>query len=88
MPGFPLIPHCDLNPECCGRLMEVMGEGGIHFRCNERGAVLSKEELAPLILAIESCEATCPPCGRVNHIDGFSGVFAFRCRFCGEGASA
>lgn len=83
--ALPLIPHCDLDPECCGCLMEVMGEDGIYFRCNECGAVLTKEHVAPLILAMESCEVTCPLCGRLNQISGFSEVSAFVCRFCGEG---
>jgi hypothetical protein len=83
--GLPLIPHCNLEPDCCGFLMEFVDEAGIHFVCNECGAVLTKEQVAPLILEMESCDATCPHCGRVNHIDGFSEVSAFRCRFCGEG---
>jgi phage FluMu protein Com len=36
---------------------------------------------------MESCEATCPKCGQVNHITGFSEVTAFRCQFCGEGVA-
>ena len=67
--------------------MEIMGADGLHFECNECGAVLTKEQVAPIILAMESCEATCPHCGKVNRIDGFSEVFAFRCRFCGEGVT-
>ena len=67
--------------------MQVMGEGGIHFRCNECGAVLTKEQVAPLILAMESCEVACPHCGRVNHIEGFSEISAFTCQFCGEGVA-
>jgi hypothetical protein len=68
---LPLIPHCDLEPECCGCLMAVMGEDGIHFRCNECGVVSTKEQVAPCILATESCEATWPHCGHANHINGF-----------------
>jgi hypothetical protein len=68
---LPLIPHCDLDPECCGCLMmEVMGEDGIFFRCNESGAVLTKEQVAPLILAMESCEVTCPLCGPDQRVFG------------------
>lgn len=65
--------------------MEVMDEDGIFFRCNECGAVLTKERVAPLILAMESWEVTCRLCGRLNQISGFSEVSAFVCRFCGEG---
>jgi predicted RNA-binding Zn-ribbon protein involved in translation (DUF1610 family) len=82
---LPLLPHCDLDPECCGCLFEIVDNQGSHFVCNECGAVLTKEQVAPLILEMESCEATCPHCGKVNHIEGFSEVFAFRCRFCDEG---
>jgi len=37
---LPLIPHCDLDPECCGCLYQVMRKDGLHFACNECGAVL------------------------------------------------
>lgn len=82
-----LIPHCDLDPECCGCLCEVVDESGSHFVCNECSAVVSKEDVARLVLEMESTVATCPHCGRVNHIERFSEVFAFRCRFCGQGAT-
>ena len=82
---LPLIPHCDLDPECCGCICEVMEEDGPRFVCNECGATVPKEDVARIVLEMEFCEATCPHCGKVNHIDGFSEVFAFRCRFCGEG---
>jgi hypothetical protein len=83
--ALPLIPHCDLDPECCGCLDEVIDDAGSKFVCNECGAVVSKEEVARIVMQIESCDATCPHCGRVNHISGFSEVFAFVCRYCGEG---
>jgi hypothetical protein len=82
---LPLLPHCDLDPECCGCLFEVVEESGLKWICNECGATLTKEQIATLILEMESSEATCPHCGKMNHIEGFSDVFAFRCRFCGEG---
>ena len=46
---LPLFPHCDLELDCCWMLMEVMEESGLHLVRNERGAKLSKEEVAPLI---------------------------------------
>jgi predicted RNA-binding Zn-ribbon protein involved in translation (DUF1610 family) len=64
--------------------VQVIDEAGTHFVCNECGAMVPKEEVARLLLEMESCETTCPHCGRVNKINGFSEVFAFRCRFCGE----
>jgi hypothetical protein len=36
---------------------------------------------------MESCEAACSHCGKVNHIGGFSKVEAFICRHCGRGVS-
>ena len=82
MVGLPIIPHCDFDPECSGCLCAVVDDGGIHFVCNECGVVLTKEEVALLIITIESCEATCTHCGTLNEIDGFSEVFAFVCRYC------
>jgi hypothetical protein len=86
--ALPLLAHCDLDPECCGCLCGVMEADGLRFICNECGAVVSKEEVARLVLEMESCDATCPHCGRVNHIEGFSEVSAFRCRYCGEGVAS
>jgi hypothetical protein len=81
---LPLIPYCDLDPDCCGCLCQVVAETTF-FQCNECGAIVSKEDAARIVLQMESCEATWPHCGSVNEISGFSEVFAFRCRFCGEG---
>ena len=66
------------------RLFEIVDIQGSHFVHNECDTVLIKEH-ALLILETESCEATCPHRGKVNHIEGFTEVLAFRCRFCGEG---
>ena len=82
--ALPIIPHSEIEPDCCGCLCQVVGETTF-FKCNECAAIVSKEEVARIVLQMESCEATCPHCGRVNHIEGFVEVFAFRCRFCGEG---
>ena len=65
--------------------MEVVEETGSKWVCNECGAVISEEEVARIVLQVDSCEATCPHCGKVNEISGFSEVSAFVCRFCGEG---
>jgi hypothetical protein len=82
---LPLIPHCDLDPNCCGCLILVVENEGSKFVCNECGAVLSQEQVATLVFAMESTEATCPHCRRVNEINGFSEICAFRCRHCGKG---
>jgi len=41
------------------------------------------KEVARLVLAVESWDPVCSHCGKMNHIDGFPEVFAFRCRFAG-----
>jgi hypothetical protein len=83
--SLPILPHCDLDPECCGYLLEVVEETGTRFVCNECGAVVPKEDVARLLLEMESCEATYPHCGKINRIEGFSELSAFRCQYCGEG---
>jgi hypothetical protein len=62
-------------------------ENGQRFICNECNAIVSKEQVARIVLEMESCEAKCPHCGRVNQISGFYEVFAFVCRYCGQGAA-
>jgi hypothetical protein len=82
--ALPPIPHSEIEPDCCGCLCEVIGDE-MQCICNECGAVVSKEEVAPIVLPMESCEAKCPHCLRVSQIVGFSERFAlFRCRYCGE----
>jgi hypothetical protein len=72
-----LLPHCDIDPDCCGCLDQVIDEAGTKFICNECGAIVSREDAAPILMETESCEATCPHWGCVNEITGF-GVFCFR----------
>jgi hypothetical protein len=79
---LPLIPHSEIEPDCCGCICEVIDNDGPHFVCNECMAQIPKEEVARLVLQMESCDPTCPHCGKVNRIHGFSQVFAFRCRLC------
>jgi hypothetical protein len=50
------------------------------FFCNECEVEVSVEDIPCIVMMMESCEATCPHCGRVNEISGFSEVFAFVCR--------
>jgi len=87
MPRLPLVPHCDLDPDCCDCLFEVMEEDGSHFICNECSAIVSKDDVARIVIGMEYCRAKCPRCGSVNEVHGFSKVSAFVCRRCGEGVA-
>jgi len=84
--ALPLIPHSEIEPNCCGCLCEIV-EDTTYFLCNECGAIVSKEDVARVVVEMESTDATCPHCGRVNSIDGFSEVYAFVCRYCGRGVA-
>ena len=64
-----------------------MENDGVHFICNECGATVSKEDVARLVLEMESTDETCPHCGKLNHIEGFSQVLAFVCRHCAQGVT-
>ena len=48
-----------------GMHLWVLEEDGPRFVCNECGAVVSKEDVARLVLEMESTKA-CPHCGKVN----------------------
>lgn len=69
--------------DCCGCLVEIVGEES-QFVCNECGLTLPTADVQRAVMEMESTEATCPHCGRVNRIDGFSEVDVFVCRYCGE----
>ena len=81
---LPIIPHMDFGADCCGCLVEIVGEAA-EYRCNECGAVIAPVDVQRVVMEMESCEATCTHCGKINHIDGFSEVYAFTCRQCGKG---
>jgi hypothetical protein len=66
MARLPPIPHCEIEPECCGTLCQVVDSEGIHFECNECSAVVSKEDAAHVAFQLDSSEVRCPRCGQVN----------------------
>jgi hypothetical protein len=57
--GLPIIPHCEIEPECCGCLCEVAADT-TYFVCNECGAVVSKEEATRIVIEMESTRSQLP----------------------------
>jgi len=57
--ALPLIPHSEIEPECCGCLCEIV-EDKTYFVCNECSAVVSVEQVQRIVMQMESTEATCP----------------------------
>jgi predicted RNA-binding Zn-ribbon protein involved in translation (DUF1610 family) len=62
--------------------------------CNECGFVLRTVPIADLRrvqdemqLSLDVASEKCPHCGAVNLFPGFSRMFAFVCRECGEGVA-
>ena len=87
------IPHsCFGDPECCGCFNGLIRGDRADIECNECGFVcrnvpVSKlqETLTDMELTLDVASATCPYCGSVNLFPGFSEMFHFTCRQCGEG---
>lgn len=84
--ALPIIPHELFGADCCGCLIEIVAAVR-KFRCNECDAVVPIEDVQRAVMQMESCDATCRHCGRVNEINGFSEVFAFVCSYCRAGVS-
>jgi len=84
--ALPILPHELFGADCCGCLVEIVAET-TEFVCNECGAVLPPDAVHLAVMTLEFTDASCPHCGRVNHITGFSEVHAFVCVYCGQGAS-
>jgi DNA-directed RNA polymerase subunit RPC12/RpoP len=82
--ALPLIPHEFFGVNCCGCLVEIIGEE-TQFVCNECEAVIPAGDIHRAALEIESTEATCPHCGQINQISGLATVDAFICVRCGRG---
>lgn len=47
------------------------------FRYNECDVVIASEDVQRAVMKIDFTEATCPHCGKVNVISGFTSVEAF-----------
>jgi|HubBroStandDraft_1064217.scaffolds.fasta_scaffold422169_1 predicted RNA-binding Zn-ribbon protein involved in translation (DUF1610 family) len=82
--ALPIMPHELFGVDSCGSLFEIVA-GTSEFVCNECGAKVPTPEAHRGVMQMESTEDTCPHCGMLNQIDGFSEVSAFICRHCGRG---
>jgi hypothetical protein len=56
------------------------------FVCHECGAAVSEDDIARIVLEMESCDAASPHCGKVKHIDCFSKVLALKVPVWRQGA--
>jgi hypothetical protein len=83
--ALPIIPHEDFGADCCDCLVEVVGET-TEYRCNECGAVI-RPDAQRVVMQMPSVEETCPHCGKLNEIPGFTEVCTFVCRYCGRGVT-
>jgi hypothetical protein len=92
-----LIPHSEHGePHCPGFVFAIPRAGGVaDFRCNDCGAVVCTVPLnyvAATILAMrmdggEGVALICPHCNEMNEFQGYTEMFAFDCRDCGEGVT-
>jgi DNA-directed RNA polymerase subunit RPC12/RpoP len=73
------------DPECCSCLYIVARDHLNEYRCTECDAVIAPEAVPRAIIEMESTSETCPHCGHVNAIEGFSKVTAYTCRHCERG---
>jgi hypothetical protein len=91
-----LIPHSEHgDPECCGTIWPLAREGNaelVDFWCNVCDALITTvkpSEVTATIEAIridkgEGVAAFCNHCGGINEFPGYSEMFAFTCRHCGQ----
>src|SRR4051794_15798549 len=82
-------PHADYgDPTCPGLLFPVIHGDVATIECNDCDFVLKAvpanqaDEAMVELTSNEICSATCPHCGELNIIQGFSSVSAFICRHC------
>jgi hypothetical protein len=88
---LPIVPHQFVGDDvdCCGCLYPEIP--GADLTCNECGTVVKTvpvdqvdDTLMELSLRQQSCIATCPHCGKEHVFPGFSSMFVFTCRECGQ----
>jgi hypothetical protein len=82
--SLPILFHEEFGVNCCGCLVETI-DPERRFHCAECGAAVPVEDVQRVLLDMKFTEATCPVCGKVNCIGGFSKVDAFVCEYCGAG---
>jgi hypothetical protein len=90
-----MLPHSDFgDPECCGLFFPVERGDEADLTCNECGFVLRTVPRADLRrvqdemqLTLDVASEKCPHCGAVNLFPGFSRMYAFVCKECGEGVA-
>jgi hypothetical protein len=56
---LPIIPHEDFGADCCGCLVEIIGET-TEYRYNECGAVVPPGDVQRVVMEMPSVEETCP----------------------------
>jgi hypothetical protein len=90
-----MILHAEFGePHCPGLLYAVPRESGelVDFECNDCGAIVrtvAASESASTIEAMredngDGVSAFCNHCGGINEFPGYSEMFAFICRHCGQ----
>ena len=93
--SLPIVPQSDVGVEgCCGCLCPVERGDEADLVCNECGAIIQIVPIAqvePTLLRMamsqDFCSATCPHCGALNTVPGFTSIMAYICKECGEGVS-
>jgi hypothetical protein len=81
---LPILFHEDLGVNCCGCLVETI-DPERRFHCAECAATVPVADIQRALLEMKFTEATCPVCGKANHIDGLVTIDAFVCQYCGAG---
>lgn len=95
VPEGPILPHqCFGDPDCCGTPWPLVLEndrGVAEIICNACDAIVKTVPVADvqrtireMEFSLEMCNPVCPHCGKENLITGFSEMFIFTCRHCGE----
>jgi hypothetical protein len=57
--ALPIIPHEEFGADCCGCLVEIIGET-TEYQCNERGAVIPPADVQRIVMEMPSVEEICP----------------------------
>jgi predicted RNA-binding Zn-ribbon protein involved in translation (DUF1610 family) len=85
-----IVPHA----HCCGLITAVRRRAVADLLCNECGAILrtlpadtADDVLAQMAATDTVTSHTCPHCGGLNAFPGFSLMFAYVCRHCGQGVA-
>jgi hypothetical protein len=83
---MPRVLHGITGVEWSGRVVAVVEDTNVELRCDKCGAVVGVVQVGVMegLLGLDSEEATCPYCGKMNMLPAYHETAPYVCEHCGK----